>query len=188
MGKYPEGYYDIVMVNEDLSSLTLETNGVEILEKEGCSLIAYAPGMEKEWLSIQDRSDKYNDFEAGRFAQVFGNDLQQIRERVIFIQNAEGLLVGTAAAWIPHDEWTSEYGRIHWVAIVPEYQGRGLSKVLISHLIDVMKSMDYTKSYLNTNTIRKAAIALYRRYGFEIISEKGGSGAQGPEEIGSNEF
>jgi len=73
------------------------------------------------------------------------------------------------AAWPLPDGRGSEgqrYGRVHWVAIVPEMQGKGLSKPMLSVVLDRLRELGHGRAYLTTNTVRTAAINLYLKFGF----------------------
>lgn len=45
---------------------------------------------------------------------------------------------------------TSGAGWLHWVAIRQEYQGRGLSKPLITYVLNVMKNLGYPHAKIPT--------------------------------------
>ena len=58
------------------------------------------------------------------------------------------------------------WGRVHWVAIRPEFQGRGLAKPLISASLRIIEQLGHDKVYLSTATPRLPAINLYLSQGF----------------------
>jgi ribosomal protein S18 acetylase RimI-like enzyme len=58
-----------------------------------------------------------------------------------------------------------ERGRVHWVGIVPSYQGRKLSKPLLSAVVARL-AIDHQKAYLNTQTTSYQAVNLYLNFGF----------------------
>lgn len=80
--------------------------------------------------------------------------------------------MGTAAAWT-YDEFRGpEWGRVHWVAVAGKYQGRGLSKPLLSIVLRRMVDLGHTAAYLTTDRARPVAVALYRSFGFTELPEK----------------
>jgi GNAT superfamily N-acetyltransferase len=87
-------------------------------------------------------------------------------ERQLFLLDCEGVAVGTATAWFNNDYRGEKCGRIHWVAIVPEHQGRGLSKPLLSAACRRLEELGHHKAYLVTSSVRIPAISLYLRFGF----------------------
>jgi GNAT superfamily N-acetyltransferase len=52
------------------------------------------------------------------------------------------------------------------VAIVPEAQGRGLAKPMLSAACDVLREHGHREACLDTNTRRVPAISLYHHFGF----------------------
>ena len=58
------------------------------------------------------------------------------------------------------------WGRIHWVAIVPEFQGRGLAKPLLTAVMNRMVELGHQRARLATATQRLPAINLYLKFGF----------------------
>jgi ribosomal protein S18 acetylase RimI-like enzyme len=81
----------------------------------------------------------------------------------------DGQAIGTATAWFKDNFEGRRFGRVHWVAIVPEYQGRGLAKPLMSTICRRLQELGHDCAYLTTSTARLPAINLYRRFGFEPL-------------------
>lgn len=61
-------------------------------------------------------------------------------ERCLFIENEHGEAIATTTAWYGDLRGKVE-GRIHWVGVIPEYQGRGLAKPLLSEAMKTLKSI-----------------------------------------------
>jgi GNAT superfamily N-acetyltransferase len=57
---------------------------------------------------------------------------------------------------------------VHWVAIVPECQGIGLGKALMTLLCQRLRELGHDQAYLFTSSERVSAIRLYLRFGFEL--------------------
>ena len=106
------------------------------------------------------------------------------------VDEATGAAVGTATAWRSknHMEYAKMMrtaytgsgdvdvqtdGLVHWVAIRPDYQGRGLSKPLLSAVLNSFARMGCKTCSLGTSSARAQAIPLYLGCGFEpmIFSE-----------------
>ena len=69
------------------------------------------------------------------------------------------------------------------ICITPAYQGQGLSKVLLGHLIEHAQKSDNTDMYLEVRASNKPAISLYEHFGFnEIGIRKGYYPANGGRE------
>ncbi|MCY1029022.1 GNAT family N-acetyltransferase, partial [Mammaliicoccus sciuri] len=61
----------------------------------------------------------------------------------------------------------SHLGRIHFVAIKPEYQGKKLSKPLLSAALNKLIELGHKEVFLTTQTTSYPAINMYLNYGFE---------------------
>lgn len=84
---------------------------------------------------------------------------------MFFIEDETGQAIGTASAW--YGELNGEeMGRIHWVGIVPEHQGKKLAKPLLTFLLQQLASR-HRKAYLKTQTTNLKAINAYLNLGFE---------------------
>ena len=143
---------------------------------EGFSLRWCRPGDETLWRSIQLAADSYNHFDEGRFAREFGADTVRLQERQCFLFSPDGEAIGTATGW-----WgqavAEEIGRVHWVAIVPAFQGRGLSKPLLTAVCERLRALGHERVFLTTSTARIVAIRLYLGYGFEPLVRSPGEDA-----------
>lgn len=134
----------------------------------------YHQGDEKIWFEIQKRADKLNPITPDLFKRQFGDDPQLLHERQCFLYDTSGIPVGTATAWFNKDYRGEVYGRLHWVAIIPAKQGKGLAKPLLTTVCRRMKELQHDKAYLTTSTLRIPAINLYLKFGFvpEIKNEQ----------------
>ena len=61
--------------------------------------------------------------------------------------------------------------RSHWVSVRREYQGRGLAKPLISHVLEIMRGLGYTRAKIPTQTTTWLACKVYLDLGFLPIPE-----------------
>lgn len=126
----------------------------------------YAPGDEQVWVAIQRAADRYNTIDASLFAREFGDDVAALQRRLAFLVGRSGEAIGTAAAWFGEAHREGSFGRVHWVAIHPSHQGRGLAKGLLHHVCVALRELGYRRAYLTTSSARVAAITLYLRFGF----------------------
>lgn len=135
------------------------------------SLRMYRPGDDVHWRRIQEASDPYNDITQSLFRKEFGWDEEEIAARQWYLCDGSGLPIGTSTAWY-HDAFNHErWGQVHWVAIVPAYQGRGLSKPLLSATLRTMRALGDSRAFLYTSTGRLRAIRLYAQYRFKPYIE-----------------
>jgi GNAT superfamily N-acetyltransferase len=124
-------------------------------------------GMDHEkWASILTEAGEFPDQEAAldRFREEFGPHPTDVKERMYFIENEEGEAIGTATAWygVLRGE---EIGRIHWVGIIPEHQGKKLAKPLLCFLLKKLAGW-HDKAYLKTQTTNVKAVNAYLSLGF----------------------
>ena len=132
----------------------------------------YEPGDERCWYEIHLRADRRNSITPELFGRQFGADAAVLKSRQCYLVARPGGIVGTATAWFQADE--KNFGRVHWVALDPGYQGQGLSRPLVSVVCERLKWLGHDKAFLSTSAERIPAIRTYRRFGFEpwIESER----------------
>lgn len=132
------------------------------------SLSWYQPGDERAWTRIHEEAEKLLTVTPELFRQQFGRDEALLARRQCYIRDAHGNAAGTASAWIPEKTLDSDWGRVHWVAIVPRCQGQGLAKPLMTAVLLRLKELGHTRAYLTTSTGRIPALRLYKKvFGFE---------------------
>ena len=155
------------MENAHVAMFRASLEGVPQVELSApFSLRRYRPGDEAAWMRIHLAADKLNTFPPGKFAQQFGADEARLAERQLYLCDGDGREVGTTTAWFGEGERNPDLGRIHWVAIVPEAQGRGLATPLLAAALSRLRELGHCKAYLTTGTARTAALNLYLRIGF----------------------
>ena len=126
----------------------------------------YRQGDEKAWVAIHERADRYTVATPALFERQFGTDPEPLSERQCYLCDPDGTPIGTTTAWFDDDFRAGGWGRVHWVAIVPERQGRGLSKPLLSRACFRLRELGHERAYLSTQTVRIPAINLYLKFGF----------------------
>jgi len=129
-------------------------------------LRSYRPGDEKQWYGIHIEADRYSNITPELFEKQFTSDARQLAARQIYLCNGAGRPVGTITAWRNEHFPGHNWGRVHWVAIIPQYQGRGLARGMLSACLERLEKLMYDGAYLTTSTVRTAAVNLYLRYGF----------------------
>jgi GNAT superfamily N-acetyltransferase len=132
----------------------------------GCRLRAYVPGDVEAWVRIQQAAETFFTPTAQTFAESMGSDDAVLQERVRFFVDENGDDVGTITAWSDAEFDGVDRGRIHWVALHPSAQGRGLARPMLSAACDLLLARGYDTAWLWTGTGRTAALNLYLRFGF----------------------
>ena len=80
-----------------------------------------------------------------------------------FIRHGERY-VATVFAW--QDKLNTSVGRLHWLAVLPEYQRRGLGRALTLCVLKYHKEHGKMSVSLITEVYRNTAIKLYEEVGF----------------------
>ncbi|WP_057914492.1 GNAT family N-acetyltransferase [Peribacillus muralis] len=133
----------------------------------------FEKGDEDNWARVETSVDEFkNEKEAlEHFNKEFGPYIDDMSMRCVFIENKNGEVIGTTTAWYGDLNGDGEVsGRIHWVAISPEYQGAKLSKPLLSAAMNILAN-HHSKAYLTSQTTSYQAINMYLNYGFEPLIE-----------------
>lgn len=152
-------YLDIRMRREHLDDIP------DYILPTGYSIRRYQPGDEDSWCRIHLLADKYTDITPALFEKEFESNTQKLAERQYFLIDRMGTPIGTATAWF--DKFGEQsLGRVHWVAIVPTEQSKGLAKPLLTMVCNRLKELRHNKAYLTTQTVRIPAINLYLKFGF----------------------
>lgn len=161
-----DGGLRIIMIRENLLDLP------DYQLPQGYSFQWYLPGMENDWVRIQEKSEPFLAVNYQYYEKEFGTRQEDLKQRQCFIRNNSGELVGTASAWFDSNFKGESYGRVHWVAIVPEEQGKKLSNCLLLAVLKKLIELNHSKVYLVTSSKRLAAIHLYLKFGFVPLLEK----------------
>lgn len=124
----------------------------------------YEPGDEKAWVDIHLEADELNEVCLDLFHDQFPGTPEELARRQFYLcENSTP--VGTATAWRNALDG-EEYGRVHWVAILPKLQGRGLARPLLSAVCLRLAELGHGRAYLTTNTLRVPAVNLYLKFSF----------------------
>ena len=150
----------VSMVREDLNNLP------DYVLPSPYTIQWYMPGDESKWIEIWTAADDYNETTTEGFRRNFGADAELLRQRQCYLYDGNGKAFGTASAWFSDDCSKAEYGRLHWVAIIPEMQGKGLAKPLVAAAMNRMRELGHERAYLTTESFRTRAIGLYSKFGF----------------------
>ena len=164
--------------NHGLSSMTSLDTSVQIMmirpSLEGFptyripapfSVRWYQPSDELHWLAMKARADQFHRAELTYYQQTYGPYAHLLPERQAFLCDGAGQPIGTATAWF-EDFAGQQYGKVNWVFIVPEVQGQGLAKPLLSIIGQRLIALGHTNALLYTLTARLPAIQLYQHFGF----------------------
>lgn len=126
----------------------------------------FVRGDERCWAKIESEAGEFASKEQAleHFQREFGPFLGEMEDRCFLLEDKHGEAIGTATAWYGNFEGEKR-GRISWVGVVPTYQGRKLSKPLLSAVMTRL-AKDHQKGYLTTQTTSYRAVNLYLNFGF----------------------
>ncbi|MBN2091224.1 GNAT family N-acetyltransferase [candidate division KSB1 bacterium] len=129
----------------------------------------YQSGDEKIWLDIHDLAEKFiPNMNLKLYHEQFDHP-ELLNQRQVFMLGRNQQAIGTSTAWYKDDYDGQSIGRVHWVAIIPEFQGKGLAKPLMSLTLKRLAELGHTRAYLSTSSGRVAAIKLYLKFGFKPV-------------------
>jgi ribosomal protein S18 acetylase RimI-like enzyme len=133
----------------------------------GYALRRFRAGDRESWAEIETAAGEFKSFADAlrRFDAEFLPHRKELRSRMIFLLDELGTTVGTGTAWYDKRRRSGEYGRLHWIAIIPSYQGRHLAKPLVSEVMKILVRRHNT-IYLTTQTSSYKAVNLYLDFGF----------------------
>lgn len=138
---------------------------------KGFRLRLFNKGDELQWANVETKVKEFADEQAAliRFEEEFGGHSDEMTKRCLFIEDQFGDVIATTTAWYGKVVGEKEVlGRIHWVGVVPEYQGLKLSKPLLSAALTILAE-HHTKAYLTTQTTSYQAVNMYLNYGFRPL-------------------
>ena len=138
----------------------------------GYSIRNFQEGDQHQWAEIETAAGEFinTDEALQRFNEEFGPYIEEFKQRSLFLINTEENCIGTGTAWFSKNFMGENYGRVHWVGIHPEFQGKNLAKPLVSAVMNILKQ-HHSKLYLTTQTTSYKAVKIYLDFGFEPLIE-----------------
>lgn len=158
-------YFDVTMVRPkhaaDIPVPTLPN---------GYTYAMYAPGNEQDWSRIETAVREFDATEQATayFQKEFAPFAQELPRRMVFIENEAHIPVADATAWWKDDPALGRVALLHWVAVIPSEQGRGLGRAVTSMALSRFAQVGpHTDIWLSTQTWSHVAIGLYLSLGFQ---------------------
>ena len=137
---------------------------------EGYTLRPYEPGMEKDWAALQVSVEQMDTEEQAiaQFNEEFLGDMETFKMRSAFIYGPNGKLAASGVLWYGYHFGPRRSTRLHWIAVAPEEQGKGLCKALMTILFDAYHTCGKTHGiYVTSQTWSYKALNIYRQFGFK---------------------
>lgn len=166
-------YTAVVMLRENAENVP------EFPLPEGYHFAPFTPEDEEKWVQLQTVVTHVENAAQGRqiFREEFlmaGEDVPgkqcpgyaKTVERTVLVKTQNGELVGVATLWTG-DTFGEDWQRVHWVAVHPDHQGKGLAKCMIARMLALYKELGCdTPIYLTTQTKTYRAVRVYAQLGF----------------------
>ena len=158
-------YYRIRMIHNDLNN-----SNVDIPLPEGYYFRNFQAGDESIWADIETAAGEFTskDKALERFMEEFGGLEAELATRCFFLYDENDKPIGTSMGWYDEDFNGEKIGRLHWIAICPSHQGRGLGKPLVARAIKRMQE-SHQQAYLTSQTTSWKAIHMYLDFGFRPL-------------------
>lgn len=132
---------------------------------EGYTYEFYKPGLEDAWCQIQRSVRDFTDPDQARelFHEEFGDELELLSKRLLFVCDRRHRAVASGALW-----YKNGYNRLHMVAVVPGMHHRGIGIALVSKLMSIYyEEQCEGPIYLTTDTRGYRAVNIFRKCGFQ---------------------
>lgn len=166
-------YTAVVMIRENAR------NSPEYPLPEGYRFAAFTPEDEENWIRLQLEVTHVESYDQGK--RIFRQEFLRAGEgipcetcpgyeetvlRTVLIKDDTGTLVGAATLWTG-DTFGKLWQRVHWVAVHPDHQGKGLAKCMLARMLRLYGELGCDSPiYLTTQTKTYRAIRIYRQLGF----------------------
>jgi GNAT superfamily N-acetyltransferase len=145
----------------------------DILLPKGYSFKMYEPGYEEYWAETETEVLEYKSKEEA--LEYFKKELipyqEELKKRMVFIFNEEGIAVANACAW--YINYKGKYqAQVHYVGVRPKYQGLGLGRAIFTKILTLFTIYEKGEDiYLHTQTWSHVAIRMYLNMGFVLIKD-----------------
>lgn len=156
----------------------MEKRDAEIYPKydlpKGYSFCNYSLGDEDSWSELQFSVNHVKSIEEGKeiFKDVFLSKIEDLKNKMVFVKDSNGEIVGTAALW-DGNHFGETYQRVHWVAVSKNNGGRGIAKALVTKVLDIYNELGYKNYiYLASQTRSYDALNIYLKFGFKPYMEE----------------
>jgi ribosomal protein S18 acetylase RimI-like enzyme len=152
----------VMMILENVTHLP------EFQLPSGYIIRKYQEGDKRIWAEVETAAGEFPNPLKGleQFEKEFIKYPEELKERLLFLENSHHQCIGTAMGWFDDSYFKPGYGRIHWVGIHPDFQGKGLAKPLVGEALKIISKF-HDKVYLTTQTRSFKAIKIYLDFGFK---------------------
>ena len=155
-------YFKVRMIHNNIREVN--TN---IPLPQGYYFRNFKDGDQEIWAQIETAAGEFSSIYKAlkRFRYEFTGFETELRSRCFFLCDRNDRAIGTSMGWYGQDLNGEIIGRLHWIAIHPDYQGKKLGKPLVARAIKRMQQ-SHAKAYLTSQTTSWKAINMYLDFGF----------------------
>lgn len=135
---------------------------------EGLTLRFWEPGMEEDWGKVHMAAGQLGTMEKALriFNQEFAPYPEELKKRMFFLYEGDRALA-TMTVWFGNDLGRPT-PRLHWLSCVPDYQGKGLGKLMMELSLWLYHRLGCEDTlYLTSQTSSYVGINIYKKYGFQ---------------------
>lgn len=126
----------------------------------------YHEGDDQTWTDLHLAAEPFVNVTPELFEKQFAPGMDLLSQRMFFIETDDGVPAGSITAWWEKErDRPGERGRIHWVVVHPDHQGKRISKAMMT-LAMARLSDYYDQAMLGTSSGRPIAIKVYLDFGF----------------------
>ena len=126
----------------------------------------FQPGDDAIWTEIQRAAEPFNEIDDDLFERQYGSARDDLPSRMWFVRTGADKDIATISAWWEHGAHVpNDRGRIHWVAVHPLHQRRGITKPMMTLAMQRM-AQSHPSAMLDTSSGRPWAVKVYLDFGF----------------------
>lgn len=123
-----------------------------------------------DWVSIRNIAFEENT-DATLFLEHFRNREDFDPEAWFFVQHRDRPVGIAGALERRNPDGSHRGGQVEWVAVLPEYRGKGLGEALAATVLNRFVQRDVKPVALITQSFRHAAVTMYEKLGFRTIAQ-----------------
>jgi len=107
--------------------------------------------------------EQYVSYVTEYYEKVYAKHADEFFRRCIFVCDTDDKPVASTFIWRSYERINT----VGWFRVLPEYEGRGLGRALLS---EILKGADFPV-YLHTQPTSARAIKLYSDFGFSLLTD-----------------
>ena len=107
--------------------------------------------------------EQYVGYVTEYYKKVYEKNADEFFHRCLFVCNADDKPIASTFIWRSYEKINT----VGWFRVLPEYEGRGLGRALLS---EIFKGADFPV-YLHTQPTSARAIKLYSDFGFKLLTD-----------------